>query len=69
MRQFFADIEWEDLLVRKNEQEAWDEFQEILEEAMDKFIPVHNSSGRRKTKHQSYMDRSGLRMVKSKNRA
>lgn len=67
MRQFFADIEWEDLLVRKNEQEAWDEFQEKLEEAMEslyQFIIVV-VEGRRNISHTWTGAGSGWSKVKT----
>ena len=70
MKDFFANIEWEDVLEGKDVQESWDEFSSKLEEAMQKFIPTHTIGKQdRKTKRQSYMDKKGLSMVNRKNRS
>ena len=70
MRDFIVIVDWESILEGKDVQESWDEFSVKLEGAMQKFIPTHNIGGQgRRKKRQSYMDKKGLSMVKSKDRA
>ena len=70
MRDSIGSVDWESILEGKDVQESWDEFSVKLEGAMQKFIPTHTIGGQgRRKKRQSYMDKKGLSMVKSKDRA
>lgn len=69
MREYLGNQEWNEGFDDLSEQESWNKFSNILEEAMKEFIPIHTSKGNRKRKHQLYMDREGFSLLKRKDRS
>ncbi|XP_052792152.1 uncharacterized protein LOC128226308 [Mya arenaria] len=68
MRESLSSIDWNKEMECKSTQEAWNVFSDLLDSAMEDHIPTHTIGNKPKKKRQSYMDKQGMRLLKTKQR-
>ena len=48
MRDYLQSVVWTEILEKETVQEKWDQFSDVLEGAIRRFIPTHTSQGNKK---------------------
>ena len=66
MRDCLSNINWDDILQTKDVENMWTAFMEVLNNAIDIYVPLTSSSGR--NKKTIWSDHNCLRAVKLKNK-
>ena len=66
LQAFLGEIDWNSILLHKSATDAWDSFKEILDQAMDKFVPRSTVRGANTPK---WLTRDIVKLVRKKKRA
>ena len=66
LQAFLGEIDWNSILLHKSATDAWDSFKEILDQAMEKFVPRSTVRGANTPK---WLTRDIVKLVRKKKRA